>query len=126
MNFCTFLGVNFSLNCLRLSIFTMVALKRSVEDYNDNSMLYFCIAVILSMILYSLGILLQWVFYQKGNFWHKNGVDVGFCYDHIQELQNPENFITENGMELDQVQNQDKNAKVPDWLKELKGHWMIE
>ena len=106
----------------------MIALFRSAKDYDKSSMFFFCLYVLLSMILYSLGILLQWIFYQKGNFWHKNGVDVGYCYDHKQELLNLEKkkFLDENGMELDQVQNQNKEAKVPDWLKELKGHWVIE
>ena len=104
--------------------FTMIALATSRKDYEGDQMRYFCVAVFSSILLYSLGILLQWIFYKKGNFWHKNGVDVGFRYDHINEPNFPESgkFLSENGLELGELTSHD----VPDWLKLLKGHWVIE
>ena len=61
------------------------------------------ILAVVCIVLYGLGTCLLAVFYRKGHFWLKNGVEVGFCYCDASNLK-PEgvkiDLTGESGIEL--------------------------
>ena len=98
------------------------------------------------IVLYGLGTCLLAVFYKKGHFWLKNGVEVGFCYCDASNLkpegvkidlrgesgiellplhaENPEN--EESLRENDQEVSIQVKEEIPEWMKCFKGHWVTD
>ena len=81
----------------------------------------------VSIPLYIVGILLSYLFYQRGHFWRSRSVLVGYCYEYTRRAREPDD-TQEHGedVELQSITSQaEESEEMPEWHRNFKGHWVV-